>query len=565
MRTTANGLDARRLARSAPLVLFMLPIAASWACNKKPTLTFQLDVPGDIASNASWYEIGAFAGSTCPPSSQFAGGIPSGSAARLAFAASDESPPGIGDLDRGTYAFAAVAKGADCGVIGVGCSVVDVTSADGVTISLRANDPPTGACQAGSVCKDAECVSSSDNSDPSVGAGCSLDFLGAGPLADPLAISGTLASTPAISATSNGFLVAYREYDPVAGDARLTLFPIDASGGVGALHVETLPNRCADEDESDAIGMGFTGDTGLVAIARAPCNGTGGFDFYDVAPEPNVTSSGEETSASLGASVLAMSNAHAVAPAVSVFYVAFTEDSQALLNTVVNDGFTGTSITFGGTPPHTGAWVATSDRVLALLAAAPSPDSTPADDAGADDSGVSPENDAGAGGVLRLNVVPSGTNPSSVGAPFEFPGTWGSLAAAGSRVFVATSGDQTLPVTWLAFDLGGSAPTTQDGFSVQATGGVSYADVAFHQDNLFFAVESAGAISLVSYSHATTTPTFSREIVFGQNPRIPSLAGLRDGRIAVAASDTRVAVAWVTGRTLGPDDAVGGYAIFACR
>ncbi|MGH7280743.1 MAG: hypothetical protein ACRELY_04410 [Polyangiaceae bacterium] len=557
---------SRKLARSFPALLFMLPIAASWACNKTPTLTFQLDVPGDIASNAAWYEIGAFSGSTCPPSSQFAGGIPSGSAAKLAFAADDASPPGIGNLARGTYAFAGVAKGADCGVIGVGCTVVDVSSADGITISLRANDPPTGACEAGSVCRDAECVSSSDNSDPSVGAGCSLDFLGAGPFADPLAISGTLASTPAISATSNGFLVAYREYDPVAGDARLTLFPIDQSGGTGAPHVESLANRCADEDESDAIGMAFSGDAGLVAIARAPCNGTGGFDFYDVTPDPDVAASGEETSASLATSVLAMSNGHAVAPAPSGNYVTFLEDGQALFNTVVNDGFTATSSSIGGSPPHTGAWVATSDQALAILVGAPSPGSTPpTGDGGTDGGGMLPDQDAGAGSVLRLNLVPSGTNPASLGAPIEFPGTWGSLAAEGSRVFVATSGDQTLPVTWLAFDLGQSAPTTQDGFSVQATGDVSYADVAFHQDNVFFAVESAGAISLVSYAHATTTPTFSREIVFGQNPRIPSLAGLRDGRVVIAASDTRVAVAWVTGRTLGPDDAVGGYAIFACR
>jgi hypothetical protein len=94
---------------------------------------------------------------------------------------------------------------------------------------------------------------------------------------------------------------------------------------------------------------------------------------------------------------------------------------------------------------------------------------------------------------------------------------------------------------------------------------VSYADVAFHLDNMFFAVETPGSISLVSYNHATTTPVYSKEIVLGQNPRIPALSSVRDGRLAVAASDTRVAVAWVTGRELAPDDAVGGYAIFACR
>src|ERR1700689_4349497 len=92
------------------------------ACNKTPSVSFSLDVPSDIATSAAFYEIGAFSGSTCPPSSQFAGGIPiAGSAAHIAFAANDPNPPGIGDLPRGTYAFAAAAKAADCSVIGVGC------------------------------------------------------------------------------------------------------------------------------------------------------------------------------------------------------------------------------------------------------------------------------------------------------------------------------------------------------------------------------------------------------------------------------------------------------------
>jgi hypothetical protein len=39
---------------------------------------------------------------------------------------------------------------------------------------------------------------------------------------------------------------------------------------------------------------------------------------------------------------------------------------------------------------------------------------------------------------------------------------------------------------------------------------------------------------------------------------------VRDGRLAIAASDTRVAVVWTTGKTLTQNDAVGGYAVFAC-
>ena len=72
--------------------------------------------------------------------------------------------------------------------------------------------------------------------------------------------------------------------------------------------------------------------------------------------------------------------------------------------------------------------------------------------------------------------------------------------------------------------------------------------------------------------HIPLSPALSAEIAAEFPPptrtvldrRTLSISLLAIG-IAVAASDTRVAVAWVTGRTLGPDDPVGGYAIFACR
>ncbi len=97
---------------------------------------------------------------------------------------------------------------------------------------------------------------------------------------------------------------------------------------------------------------------------------------------------------------------------------------------------------------------------------------------------------------------------------------------------------------WRAFDLGASDPSAQDGFNVSGLAQFRMPTSHFHLDNMFFAVETPGGISLVSYSHATTTPVFSKEVVFGNNPRIPALSGLRDGRLAVIASDTRVAVAW---------------------
>ena len=91
-----------------------------------------------------------------------------------------------------------------------------------------------------------------------------------------------------------------------------------------------------------------------------------------------------------------------------------------------------------------------------------------------------------------------------------------------------------------------------------------FADIAFHQDHLFFAVERPGAITLGVFTNATTTPTLLREVPLDGDPRIPATSSVRDGRVAVLATDSRVIVAWTTQESLGPNDATGGFAVFAC-
>ncbi len=560
-----SALRPRGIARVTLAFLALGPGVTGAACNRKPSVSFELDVPGDIVNRATWYEIGAFPGASCPPAAQLTGGIPStGATARLAFPKTSKSPPGLGDLPRGSYAFAAVAKADDCTVLAVGCSVVDVGSASAITIALRPVDNPTGACVNGTICQVAQCIPSTDNSDPSVGSGCSLQLMGAGPLGDPLTMGTTIASGPAIAVTSTGFVISYREFDSLAGAGRLTFLPIDNGGGALPPHVETLPDRCSGSEEGDAVGMAFHGDTGLAVVARAPCNKTGGFDLYLVDATGNVTKSGQELSPSLATSVLRLSQSHAVAPVPggAGYFVGFTKDAQALLDLSAGPRFSGAAVPFGGAPPHNDAWVASSSNVFALMT---SVDGTaPVADAGSD---AAPPPDAGSGGgVLHLHVAAAGASAASLPPPIEFPGTWGSLAAEGSRVVVASgSSDVGKPMTFRAFDLGGAAAKVTDGFTPSGLGKIIYADVALHQDFMFFAIEQPSAISLVAYKKASTTPSFVREILLGSDPRIPSLLLVRDGRVAVAASDTRVAVTWITGRSLTPNDAVGGYAVFACR
>jgi hypothetical protein len=563
-----SAMKRHAAARVTLACLALGPCVTGVACNRKPSVSFELDVPSDIVNRATWYEVGAFPGSSCPPAAQLTGGIPStGAAARLAFPKTSKSPPGLGDLSRGSYAFAAVAKADDCSVLAVGCSVVDVGSANAITIGLRPVENPTGACANGTICQIAECIPSTDNSDPSVGSGCSLQLMGAGPLGDPLSMGTTIGSGPAIAATTTGFVISYREYDPLAGAARLTFVPIDNGGGALPPHTETLPDRCSGSEEGDSVGMTFNGDTGLAVVARAACNKTGGFDLYLVDATGNVTKSGQELSPSLATSVLQLSQSHAVArvPGGAGYFVGFTKDSQALLDVSSGPKFSGAAaVPFGGAPPHKDAWVASSSKVFALMTSADGTTPPPSMDGGTE---AGPGPDAGSGGgVLRLSLAAAGASTASLPPPIEFPGTWGSLAADGNRVIVASgSSDAKKPMSFRIFDLGGAAAKVTDGFTPAGLGKIIYADVAFHQDFMFFAIEQPSAISLVAYKKATTAPSFVREILLGNDPRIPSLLDLRDGRIAIAASDTRVAVTWITARSLTPNDAVGGYAVFACR
>jgi hypothetical protein len=135
----------------------------------------------------------------------------------------------------------------------------------------------------------------------------------------------------------------------------------------------------------------------------------------------------------------------------------------------------------------------------------------------------------------------------------------------GGRVFVA--GDSQAPgrpVTFRVFDLGGSPTPTPESFSTEGAGNALMTDVAFQKDRAIFAIEQAGSMTLVAYDQATTSPVFLREVFLPRDPRVPTLKNVRDGNMAMAASDTRVAVVWTTAKQLTEHDVLGGYAVFAC-
>ena len=561
------------------LAAIVAVVLAGGACSGKKNVGLEIQLDKALVADVVWFEVGAFRDASCTAvSPMLADGIPQAASGRVAFRRDARSTPVFGNLDRGKYAFAAVARAADCGVLATACSEVDVASADSVSLGMRATDAPSGACGKGAVCEAACCVPASDNQDPSVGTQCSLELLGAGPLALSLGAGSSL-SAPAISSTPSGFVIAYKEIDSSGAAARITVLPIDPAGGALSPGTAALKGRCAT-DETDGVGLVLNAADGKLILARSACGSKPALEVLSFKTTPEVTINQAFLPAeSSTVQRFALSNAHVIAAqsgsGSGSNVVVYTEDGAAKIASILPGAAIDLKAagTFGGTTGMTGAWVATSDKVLALLAAGP-PQSAPVIDAGLDGSG---EGGGGGGGgdatpTLSLLMVPPGTAASafdaSSGQPrarLTFPGLWGAVAALGSRVIVVSDGGGPRSVSYRTFDLDRTSSTDSNGFSVEGGGVVTTADVTMIDNKAYFAALKPGGVSLHVFANAATTPIPLREIAFAKEPRIPSVAGVRDsGRVAVAATSSRVAVAWTTAKTLTNNDSTGGYAVFAC-
>lgn len=554
------------------------------ACKSNADVAFDIALPADVVPNTVWFEVGAFRDAKCGAvSPMLMDGVPEGATTRVAFRRDAPQAPRFGDLDRGPYAFAAVAKGEDCSVLATGCVEATMGDDDKVAISMNTNDPPSGACGLGSSCQAARCVPANDNADPSVGARCSLELLGAGPLANPVGGGGTLVSAPSIATTPSGFVIVYREIDPNGASARVTVLPVDPAGGALDATRPLLKGRCANSDETDGIGLVMNGEAGQIVLARSACGGRPGLELLSFTSKPEVTIDPNfRSSDSPTAQKLSLSGGHVAATRPGGTVVVFTEDGASRIASVVPGmGVGSPSGSFGGTSGVTGAWVAATDKVLAVLSAGPNGAAPPpVEDAGADEDGGEGGGGGGGGGgaggeegpSLGLIMAPAATTADRFSAidqtprpPIVFPGQWGAVAALGGRVIVVSDGGGPgRSVTYRAFDLDKTAPAETNGFSVEGAGNPTTGDVTMLDDKAYFAVLKPGSVSLHVYANATTTPTPLREVLFTKEPRIPNIVTVRDGRVAVAATPTRVAVAWTTGKVLTNNDSTGGYAVFAC-
>jgi hypothetical protein len=380
-------------------------------------------------------------------------------------------------------------------------------------------------------------------------------------------------SAPAIGATSTGFVVAYREIDSGAVTPRIVLISIDSSGGALKPEKPRLPNRCPNADETDGLGLVMNGDTGLIALAKPACGAKSALEVLAFGPSPDNASLSIPgkyyVSNSPGDVKVSLSPSRAVANRAGGPVVVFVEGGAARIAPIDPEkGVVSPSGTFGGKTGITDAWVAANEQVLALLAAGRTgPAPPPTDDAGTADSGDAPA----IGAELRLLAIPSTTAVDAISAdnkpraPVTFPGSWGSLAVTQNRVVVLTEG--TGPgssVTYRVFEQGKDTENESAGYVVEGAGKVTAGDVAVDEKRAYFVALKTGAVALDVYKKTDAKLEPLRSIAFTRETRIPAISTVRDGRVAIALSEGRVAVAWTTAKILTGNDPAGGYAVFAC-
>ncbi len=489
------------------------------ACPATPNATFELNVPRQIAAETTWYEVGVFP-DACPSATLLEGGIPpEGTVGRLAFAASAATPPGLGLLPKSTYGIAAVARAADCSVIAVGCEAFHVNTGGTLTVSLSAvPGSPRGACAGGTVCDEASCVPSADAAATTLGASCSLDLVGSGPLADPLNPESTLLSAPAIATTTTGFLLAYREFDPVGGAARLTTIAIDPSGGAAAPVQSSLGGTCVGSPETDATALAFSGAQGTLALSQPACPDVddagatvAGVDLIAIDETGTVTDSAFSGKGGLD---ITLAPAHALAATPAGLLLAFTTPSTqaAFVATVVDLGL-------ASSPAPVLSPASTTSRPSARRSSS-APISAPACWRSARRARTAARcrpcrRASRRKGPMRASAfVP-------VGRPL--PRQWASASGVGSRIIVASSEPSapSVPSCGTAFDIG-SSNTSRATSSREPRVTVSFADVALRQDHAFFAAEVDNDISLFAFDKASTFPILLREVPSRRCPSSPS-------------------------------------------
>jgi hypothetical protein len=243
-------------------------------------------------------------------------------------------------------------------------------------------------------------------------------------------------------------------------------------------------------------------------------------------------------------------HAVAVAAAANRFLLAANVSGDASLFSTDTANVTAQTTTAFGTPQDVTARVVRTSTALAVEVDGPS------------------VGDAGITGVVgRVYLVSGATDPTSLGAPIDqVPASITALGVLGSRAFLVTNGaGKGEDVAVRGYDLGKSGAQVTAGFSTLKSSTLFSLDAAAAQNRLFCAIEEQDSVAIAVLDGASSSsPELLRRVDLASDIRIPKSA--HDGPIAIAATDSAVAITWVEHKGALPDgDPIGGYAVFACK
>ena len=288
---------------------------------------------------------------------------------------------------------------------------------------------------------------------------------------------------------------------------------------------------------------------GLAVLSRPPCNGQSGFELLPLDASGNVVK--RNLFLNNTAPVVALST-HALVTAATAnhFLLAANVSNNATLLTTDSANATTQTTTAFGTPQDTTARVVRG-AALAVEVDGPS----------VGDAGIS-------GSVARVYLTTSTTDPTSLGAPVDqVAASISALTLLTSRAFLVTNGNgKGEDVSFRGYDLGGATkPAVTGGFSTAKSTTLLALDAGAAQNRLFCALEEQDSVEIAVIDGASSSsPQLLRRVDLASDIRIPKSA--HDGPIAIAATDTNVAITWVEHKGALPDgDPIGGYAVFACR
>jgi hypothetical protein len=561
------------------LIAYAFATSLMVGCRTPPDVTLSVSLPKADEPRIAWLDIGAYPDVSCKTALRLSqGGFPeAGLSARVSIPKGNLEPA-LGEIPKRYHSIVVLARTAECKTVAAGCVEGDTSSKRDFAVRVDTL-PEEISCDRGLSCVQGRC------SPRTTGANCSLALLGTSPLTPQVFGSDQqptyVATSPAITAVKSGFIAAYAEFDAqkIPTTSLLSAQYIGLSGGAGPVATAILKQRCVDSPQKDGIAIVTNGTNVVTGLSETQCTP----DKKFVGAMSLVRFAVDETNPAapvIAKGVLGGSFTLATAPAGEVIgmgprflatKVGTNDYWVAELRDRVPSLWQTTAINYPPRPEvgrigtaTTGAYANVVASAEAVLVAA-----------------INTDNNAN---LLSVNLIEPARLPAGGMTPppelavnlLKTPTSagWVSSAIAGKRGYVVHNGSSSNQVVVRGFELGVAGESVPPITLLISKGRgetdapVRYADIAIAGSRLFVVSGLTGdvVLTVIDLQSTNGAPIASGvRSVFLSDLRPQVVKSVREGRVAIAATDTRVGLVWLTGTTISRQEPLGSYAVFACE